>query len=138
MNNLIASAFLTLYMLLPMAAHATEALKSPLSYSLREYGVILCIALLGGFTRWYMAVRRGEANMLSFTALIGELAVSAFAGLLTFWICESFGVGPLVTAAAAGLAGHAGGNGITYLERFGKRYAEKKFGLTGPAPLGKE
>lgn len=135
MNHLIASTFLALYMLLPISAHATEALKSPLSYSLREYGVILFIALLGGFTRWYMAVRRGETNMLSFTALIGELAVSAFAGLLTFWICESFDVGPLITAAAAGLAGHAGGNGITYLEKFGKRYAEKKFGVTGPAPL---
>lgn len=136
MNNILASAFLALHLLLPAFAHANEALKSPLSYSLREYGVILCIALLGGFSRWYMAVRRGETNMLSFSALIGELAVSAFAGLLTFWICESFNVSPLITAAAAGLAGHAGGNGIMYLERFGKRYAEKKFGVTGPAPLG--
>lgn len=135
MSNFFATLFLALHLLLPMAAQATEVLKSPLSYSLREYGVILAIALLGGFSRWYMAVRRGEANMLSFSALIGELAVSAFSGLLTFWICESFDVSPLITAAAAGLAGHAGGNGITYLERFGKRYAERKFGFTGPAPL---
>jgi hypothetical protein len=135
MNNVIATLFLALHLMLPIAVQAAEVLKSPLSYSLREYGVILCIALLGGFSRWYMAVRRGEANMLSFSALIGELAVSAFSGLLTFWICESFDVSPLITAAAAGLAGHAGGNGITYLERFGKRYAEKRFGVTGPAPL---
>lgn len=135
MNNVLASFLLALHLMLPLVAHAQEPLKSPLSYSLREYGVILCIALLGGFSRWYMAVRRGEANMLSFSALIGELAVSAFSGLLTFWICESFDVSPLITAAAAGLAGHAGGNGITYLERFGKRYAERKFGVTGPTPL---
>ena len=107
-----------------------------LAYSLREYAVILGIALLGGFASWYSRVRRGEAELLNFSALVGELAVSAFAGLITFWICESFELSPLITAAAAGMAGHAGGTGISWLERLGKRYAEKRFGVTGPAPLG--
>ena len=117
----------------PGAARGGAALKSPLAYSLREYAVILGIALLGGFASWYSRVRRGQAELLSFSALVGELAVSAFAGLITFWVCESFELSPLVTAAAAGMAGHAGGTGISWMERIGKRYAEKRFGLTAPA-----
>lgn len=132
----VLALLIALHLLLPGLASAQEAIKSPLSYSLREYGVILGIALLGGFARWYGAVRRGDAGMLSFSALVGELAVSAFAGLLTFWACESFGMSPLITAAGAGLAGHAGGTGIAWMERVAKRSVEKRFGATGPAPLG--
>ena len=136
MKLLLALALVALNLLFPAMAWAEANLKSPLAYSLREYAVILGIALLGGFASWYSRVRRGEAELLNFSALVGELAVSAFAGLITFWICESFELSPLITAAAAGMAGHAGGTGISWLERLGKRYAEKRFGVTGPAPLG--
>lgn len=136
MKLLLALALVALNLLFPAMAWAEANLKSPLAYSLREYAVILGIALLGGFASWYSRVRRGEAELLNFSALVGELAVSAFAGLITFWICESFELSPLITAAAAGMAGHAGGTGISWLERLGKRYAEKRFGVTGPSPLG--
>lgn len=135
MSQLFAGLFVAFQLLLPLYCHAEATLKSPLSYSLREYLVIVGIAILGGFAGWYRRVRKGEADMLNFPALIGELAVSAFAGLLTFWVCEAFELSPLITAAAAGMAGHAGGNGITWMERVGKRYAEKRFGVTRPAPL---
>jgi NhaP-type Na+/H+ or K+/H+ antiporter len=138
MKYLLAIAFIAANFIFPVAAWAEANLKSPLSYSLREYGVILGIALLGGFAAWVRRVRRGETDMFNITALIGELAISAFAGLVTFWLCESFELSPLITAAAAGMAGHAGGNGITWFEKFGKRYIEKKFGVTGPAPLGEK
>lgn len=136
MKYLLALAFIAANLFFPVAAWAEANLKSPISYSLREYGVILGIALLGGFAAWVRRVRKGETDMFNITALIGELAISAFAGLVTFWLCESFELSPLITAAAAGMAGHAGGNGITWFEKFGKRYVEKKFGVTGPAPLG--
>ena len=135
MNYLAAFVLVALNLLFPVLAYAQEQLKSPLSYSLREYGVILGIALLGGFASWYSRVRKGEADMLNISALVGELAISAFAGLIAFWICESLDLSPLITAAVAGMAGHAGGNGITWVESLGKRYAEKRFGVTGPAPL---
>lgn len=130
MNPAAALAFVVLNLLFPVMAYANENLKSPLSYSLREYGVILGIALLGGFASWFSRVRRGEADGMKFSALIGELAISAFAGLMAFWICESLDLSPLITAAAAGMAGHAGGNGITWLENLGKRYAEHRVGMS--------
>lgn len=129
MKQLTALAIVALNLLFPVMAQAQEHLKSPLSYSLREYGVILGIALLGGFASWFSRVRRGEADGTKFSALIGELAISAFAGLIAFWICESLELSPLITAAVAGMAGHAGGNGITWLENLGKRYAEKRVGV---------
>ncbi len=135
MKLLPALVILAINFLFPVMAWAEANLKSPLAYSLREYAVILGIALLGGFASWYSRVRRGQAELLNFSALVGELAVSAFAGLITFWVCESFALSPLITAAAAGMAGHAGGTGISWMERFGKRYAEKRFGVTSPAPL---
>lgn len=130
MKHIIAAAMVALNLLFPVLAYGQEQLKSPLSYSLREYGVILGIALLGGFASWFSRVRRGEADGMKFSALIGELAISAFAGLIAFWICESLDLSPLITAAVAGMAGHAGGNGITWLERLGKGYAERRIGVT--------
>lgn len=130
MNYITAFVLVALNLLFPVLAYAQDQLKSPLSYSLREYGVILGIALLGGFASWFSRVRRGEADGMKFSALIGELAISAFAGLIAFWICESLDLSPLITAAVAGMAGHAGGNGITWLERLGKGYAERRIGVT--------
>ncbi len=131
MNCLAALVIVAINLLIPAIAYAQSELKSPLSYSLREYGVILGIALLGGLASWYSRVRKGETDMLNFSSLIGELAISAFAGLISFWICESLDLSPLITAAVAGMAGHAGGNGISWLERLGKNYAERRMGVSG-------
>ncbi|MBX3610407.1 MAG: phage holin family protein [Hydrogenophaga sp.] len=134
MKILFTLALLAINLFFPAMAWAEANLKSPLAYSLREYAVILGIALLGGAAGWVRRVKKGEADA-SFPALVGELMISAFSGLIAFWLCESFEMSPLITAAAAGMAGHAGGTGIAWAERLGKRYAEKRFGLTGPAPL---
>lgn len=126
---LLPLAVLLINLLFPVYAWAEASLKSPLSYSLREYALVLGVALLGGTASWAQRVKKGQADA-SIPALVGELVISAFSGLITFWICESQGFSPLITAAAAGMAGHAGGTGISWLERIGKRYAEKRFGLT--------
>ena len=136
MQNLIYALVISLYLSGP--AMAQEALpKSPLSYSLREYGLILAIAMLGGFVRWYNAVRRGESAAYDLRTLVGELFTSAFIGILTFWACEAIGVQPLVTAALAGMAGHAGVSGLLWAERVLKRFFEHKYGISTekPAPL---
>ena len=137
MQNLICALVISLYLSGPVMAQ--EALpKSPLSYSLREYGLILAIAMLGGFVRWYNAVRRGESAAYDLRILMGELFTSAFIGILTFWACEAMSVQPLVTAALAGMAGHAGVSGLLWAERVMKRFFERKYGIepTDRAPLG--
>lgn len=136
MQNLICALVISLYLSGPVMAQ--EALpRSPLSYSLREYGLILAIAMLGGFVRWYNAVRRGESAAYDLRILVGELFTSAFMGILTFWACEAMNVQPLVTAALAGMAGHAGVSGLLWAERVLKRFFEHKYGISTekPAPL---
>lgn len=136
MQNLICALVISLYLSGPVAAQEVIP-KSPLAYSLREYGLILAIAMLGGFVRWYNAVRRGESAAYDLRTLVGELGTSAFMGILTFWACEAMGVQPLVTAALAGMAGHAGVAGLLWAERIMKRFFERKYGVepTDRAPL---
>lgn len=137
MQNLICALVISLYLSGPVAAQEVIP-KSPLAYSLREYGLILAIAMLGGFVRWYNAVRRGESAAYDLRILVGELFTSAFIGILTFWACEAMGVQPLVTAALAGMAGHAGVAGLLWAERIMKRFFERKYSVepTDRAPLG--
>ena len=137
MQNLICALVISLYLSGPAMAQQVLP-KSPLSYSLREYGLILAIAMLGGFVRWYNAVRRGESAVYDLRILVGELFTSAFIGILTFWACEAMSVQPLVTAALAGMAGHAGVTGLLWAERVLKRFFERKYGVepTDRAPLG--
>lgn len=128
------------HLLAPIIAHAQDAMKSPLSYTLYEYGAMLGIAMLGGLVRWYMAIRKGDMTTISLAALIGELCVSAFIGLITFWVCEAMGIQPLYTGAIVGVAGHMGARMLIMAERAGKRIVEKRLGIdlseTDNAPLG--
>lgn len=136
MANFVYALIIALHLAGPVLAQ--EQVKNPLNYSLREYGLILAIAMLGGVVRWYNAVRRGESAAYDLRILVGELFTSAFLGILTFWACEAMKVQPLVTAALAGMAGHAGVTGLLWAERVLKRFFEHKYGVsssTAPAPL---
>jgi hypothetical protein len=138
MNHIFA-LLIALHLLLPGLASAAAVAKHPLSYSLKEYGVMLGIAMLGGLVRWLLAVRRGDVSAWGLCALIGELCVSAFVGLLTFWTCEAMEVHPLLTVGAVGIGGHLGVRLLVVVERAGRRLAEKRLGIsldTASAPLG--
>lgn len=131
MKSLVELIF-CIHLLLPLTLHAQVILKTPISYSLQEYGIVLSTALLGGMASWYMKVRRGEILAWNLAALIGELCVSAFAGLIAFWLCEYVNVNPLLTSAIVGMSGHAGAKGLNWLETMGQRVVEKKLGIEQP------
>lgn len=132
LDKLAVTFFLCLHLLWPMAAQAQTVLKTPISYSLQEYGIVLGTALLGGMASWYMKVRKGELLAWNLSALIGELCVSAFAGLIAFWLCEYSNLNPLLTSAIVGMSGHAGAKGLNWLELVGQRVMEKKLGIDQP------
>jgi hypothetical protein len=107
------------------AAAALAADKDPLEYSLRQYGLVLALALLGGLVSFYAKVRAGHVSAWNLAHLIGELATSAFAGLLCFWMAEVAGLPQLVTACLVGIAGHMGARAIAVFEQ----WAQRRWGL---------
>lgn len=123
--HVVATSLLCFHLLSPLNAWAQEAAKSPLSYSIREYGMVLMTALLGGLVSWYTRVRKGELKGFSLFVLVGELSTSALAGLLAFWLCEYAALQPLLTAAIVGIAGHAGARALTQLENWAERKMHK-------------
>ncbi|MEG2578859.1 MAG: phage holin family protein [Glutamicibacter sp.] len=127
--RIFISVLISLHLLVPIAVWAQSVVKTPLSYSLQEYGIVLGTALLGGLASWWMKVRRGEILAWNLSSLIGELCVSAFAGLVAFWLCEYFTLNPLLTSAIVGMSGHAGAKGLIWVESAGQKVLEKKLGI---------
>jgi hypothetical protein len=125
MTRLLFAVILSAHLLLPATVWAQAKLKDPLDYSLKTYGVILGVALLAGFASWYAKVRKGELPPWSVNHLVGELATSALAGLLCFWLCEWANFQPLLTAALVGIAGHMGTKAISLFEQWASKQALK-------------
>lgn len=134
MARLLITLIVSLHLLLPISAWAQEVVKGPLNYSLKVYGGILAVALLGGLASWWGKVRKGELLMWNISALVGELCISAFAGLMAFYLCDYMNFHQGLTAAIVGISGHAGTKGITWLEGLGQRFAEKKLGIDTSTP----
>lgn len=130
--NPIAYTLLIAYMLLAPAiawAQSASPAKDPMGYPLKTYGFMLCVAVIGGLVSFYGKVRRKEVEALSIMHLIGEIATSAFAGLLTFWVCEYFDIQQILTAPLVGVAGHLGAKTISWLESAAKQRAEASLGV---------
>jgi hypothetical protein len=98
--------------------------KDPTTYSLITYAWVTALAAWGGLVNFYRKVKSGETRVFNLIELVGEIATSAFAGLITFWLCEAAQFNPLVTAALVGISGHMGSQAIYQLER----WAQVRFG----------
>lgn len=100
----------------------------PTSFSLITYAWVVGLALFGGLANFIGKQRRGEVRAFNITELIGELVVSGFAGIMTFYLCSWANIDPLLTAALVGMCGHMGSRAILLGERKLKRYIDSKTG----------
>ena len=126
---------LCLHLLAPIAAFAQASAtvaKDPLNYPLKQYAFLLGLAVLGGFVSWYTRVRKGEIAAWNVHHLIGELATSAFAGLIAFWLCEWGNLPPMLTAAIVGVSGHMGAKAINFVETRLKSRLDKALAIVTP------
>ena len=101
--------------------------KDPTTYSWLTYLWVTGLSAWGCLVSFYRKVKTGKARPFNFAELIGELVTSAFAGLITFWLCEATDLHQLVTAALVGISGHMGSRAIFLLES----WAEERFGCVG-------
>ncbi len=92
-------------------------LQDPSNHGLFMYLLVLVIALWGGTVNYISRIKRGVVSHFSIVEWIGELVISGFSGVITFWLCEAAGFDQLITAACVGIAGHAGGRMIFFIEQ---------------------
>ncbi|TQV85205.1 hypothetical protein FKG94_03170 [Exilibacterium tricleocarpae] len=98
--------------------------KDPFGYSLLTYLWVFGLSAWGGLASYFRNVRDGHTKRFSILELVGEMVISAFAGMLTFWLCELAAFPPLLTAAFVGVSGHMGSRAIALLEQS----LQRKFG----------
>jgi hypothetical protein len=97
--------------------------KDPTSYPLLTYAWVLGLSALGGFVSFMNKIKSGKTRAFNIAEFLGEIATSAFAGIITFWLCENAQFSPLITAALVGVTGHMGSRAIMLFED----YLSKKF-----------
>jgi len=101
---------------------------------LLTYAWVFCLAMLGGAASFVGRVRSGQSKYSNIVELIGELVVSSFAGLVTFFLCRTANFDEMLTAAFIAISGHMGTRIIFKFES----YLVKKFGLDNECELPKE
>lgn len=111
-----------------------QAQVSPLDVPVKDYGFLLGFAIFGGLVKWIGRVRAGELRPGQLGHLIGEMATSAFAGMLCFLLCRAANLDLWSTSALVGIAGHMGGKAVDEMERRATRKAKAIADAIDPAP----
>ena len=91
--------------------------KDPSTYSAITYLWVSGLAAWGGLVSWFRKRREGQTRPFNIVELVGELATSALAGVVTFWLCESAGMSGLLSAALIAISGHMGSRLLFALEK---------------------
>ncbi|MCD6252332.1 MAG: phage holin family protein [Psychrobacter sp.] len=94
--------------------------KDPTTYSLLTYMWVFLLAVTGGlvaFIRKLNKARKPLPLTKLFVRLSGELVISGFAGVVTFYLCEYWGFDQLLTAVMVAISGHLGGSAIDRISK---------------------
>lgn len=100
--------------------------KDPTNYSILTYMWVFGLSAWGGIVSFFGKVKEGATSKFNFKELIGEVATSAFSGVITFYLCEASGFSPLWTAVLVGVSGHLGTRGIDRMEVIWKNIMDAK------------
>lgn len=93
-----------------------EPEKTITGYALLTYAWVLALSTWGGLVNYLSKIRAGHIARFNITELIGDMFISGFTGVLTFWMCEAAGFNQLTTAVCVGISGHMGARMIGKLE----------------------
>lgn len=90
--------------------------KDPLSYTYITYLWVIFLASWGGAASYIRRYRMG-GKVFSLPELVGELCISGFVGVMTFYLCEASEINQIASAALIGITGHMGSRAIFLLEK---------------------
>ncbi|WLF83812.1 phage holin family protein [Moraxella sp. ZY210820] len=89
--------------------------KDPTTYTAITYVWVFLLAMSGGLVAFIRRLNKSKEELpltMIFCKLGGELIVSGFAGVVTFYLCEYWNFAPLLTAVCVAISGHLGGASI--------------------------
>lgn len=98
-----------------------EPEKTITGYALLTYAWVLALSTWGGMVNYLSKIRMGHIARFNITELIGDMFISGFTGVLTFWMCEAAGFNELTTAVFVGISGHMGARMIGKFEKMMSR-----------------
>jgi NhaP-type Na+/H+ and K+/H+ antiporter len=90
--------------------------KDPTSYSIVTYAWVLFLSCWGGLVGFYRKYKLGYVRAFNIAEFFGDIFTSGFVGVITFYLCESSKMDPLLTAAFVGVSGHMGSRAIFQIE----------------------
>jgi len=102
--------------------------KDPLGYSVVTYAWVLLLSVWGGVVNFIQRLKRGEAKAHNIVELIGEVVISAFVGIVTFYLCELSAFPQILTAALVAVSGHMGTRSLFFFEGVLEKIIKNKTG----------
>lgn len=99
--------------------------NSPENYGLITYLWVIGLSVLGGTAHNIAKIKNGTLKRFSIPEWVGDIAIAAFIGIITFYLCEAAGFTPPLTAALVGVASHMGTRAMVIFERM----LFRKFGI---------
>lgn len=106
---------------MPIENPILEPTKTVTGFALLTYAWVIALSAWGGLANYLSKVRSGHVARFNLTELIGDIAISGFTGLLTFWMCQASGFDELYTAVLVGVSGHMGARMIGKIEQIMSR-----------------
>jgi hypothetical protein len=90
--------------------------KSPLDYGWLTYLWVMALSFYAGAVNHLRKIRDGTIPRFSISELIGDIVISGFLGVMTFFLCESLNFSSILEAFVVGAVAHMGTRGIVLLE----------------------
>jgi len=105
--------------------------KDPLTYDMLTYAWVFVLSVWGGIAGYIRKLKTGVLQRFSLSEIVGDVVVSGFVGVLTFFICESAKFPQLISAAIIGISAHMGSRAIFMLENGMDRLFQRWVGQQG-------
>ncbi len=97
--------------------NASDIAKDPTTISIATYVVALALSVWGGIVRILREVQLADKTVPQIIGIfVAEIVTSGFVGIITFYLCTSWGFAPLYTAAMTAIAGYMGGRSLALFE----------------------
>jgi hypothetical protein len=88
----------------------------PFGFKITVYLWVIVVSIIGGITG-YVRKLKGKYSRFSIAEVLGECLISAFVGIITFWLCEAADIKGAMQAAFIAISSHMGSRALFKFEQ---------------------